>query len=107
MHYVLCRGSLKAGHYIPAASLTGAVLEDALRKICDTESILHPTSTKIDALNANLAKAGAYSKLVQKQITVYANIRNNADHGHFDQFKQIDVEAMIKWVRAFASEHLK
>jgi hypothetical protein len=98
---------LKTGYYIPAASLTGAVLEDTLRKICDAKSIPHPTSTKIDALNVDLARAGVYSKLVQKQITAYADIRNNADHRHFDQFKQADVEAMIKWVRAFASEHLK
>jgi len=98
---------LEAGYHVPAASLIGAVLEDSLRKLCDKTGIPLPASTKIDRLNADLAKANVYDKLVQKRITALADIRNNADHGHFDKFKKQDVEDMVKWVRAFAADNLK
>ena len=97
---------LKSDYCIPAASLTGAVLEDSLRKICEKNTIKVPDRTKIDSLNSELAKAGIYNKLVQKQITAQADIRNNADHGHFDKFTKDDVENMIKWVRRFELEYL-
>jgi len=58
-------------------------------------------------LTISLAKAEVYDKLVQKKITVIADIRNNADHGNFDKFKHEDVEDMIKWIRGFTTDYLK
>lgn len=95
------------GYHIPAASLAGGTLEDTLRKLCDKRKIPYPDKTKIDALNIALAKANVYDKLVQKQITAYADIRNNADHGHFDKVKSDDVADMLKWVRRFIRDHMK
>jgi hypothetical protein len=89
-----------------AASLAGAVLEDTLRKMCERNGISYPEKTKIDTLNATLAKAKVYDKLVQKQITAYADLRNNADHGHFDKLRTEDVEDLIRWLRRFVTEHL-
>jgi hypothetical protein len=48
-----------------------------------------------------------YSKLVQKRITALADIRNNADHGHFDKFSSDDVEDMVKWLRRFTADYLE
>ncbi len=96
-----------AGYHVPAASLGGAVLEDTLRKLCDKHGIPLPGSTKIDRLNAELARANVYDKLIQKRVTAIADIRNNADHGHFDKFKREDVEDMVKWIRSFAADYLK
>ena len=98
---------LAAGYYAPAASLAGAVLEDTLRKLCERHNVELPASTKIDRLNSNLARAGVYDKLVQKRITVLADIRNNADHGHFHKFAKSDVEDLVKWVRSFSSDYLQ
>lgn len=84
------------GYYVPAASLTGAVLEDTLRKLCEKRGLPHAVKTNIDRLNADLAKAGIYDKLIQKRIIALADIRNNADHGHFDKFDRDDVEDMVK-----------
>jgi len=94
------------GFHVPAASLAGAVLEDGLRKLSAKANLEVPEKTKIDRLNADLARAGVYSKLVQKNITAYADIRNNADHGHFDKFTSSDVESMVAWVGRFLTEHL-
>jgi hypothetical protein len=99
---------LKEGYFVPAASLTGAVLEDTLRKMCDQRpNISYPEKTNINMLNDLLAKDGVYNKLTQKEITAKADIRNNADHGNFDQFNGSDVKDMIVWVKRFASDHLK
>lgn len=98
---------LLAGYYIPAASLAGAVLEDTLRKLCEKHQISFPNSTKIDRLNIDLARAAVYDKLVQKRITALADIRNNADHGHFDKFTRADVEDMVKWIRNFSADSLQ
>jgi hypothetical protein len=98
---------LSTNYYVPAASLSGAVLEDILRKLCEKHQVPIPSSTKIDRLNADLARANVYDKLVQKRITALADIRNNADHGHFDKFTKADVEDMVKWVRNFSADYLK
>ena len=95
------------GYHVPAASLAGAVLEDTLRKMCESKGIVVPNKTKIDRLNADLAKAGAYNKLIQKRITALADIRNNADHGRFDEFTKDDVADMVAWVRKFTADHLE
>jgi hypothetical protein len=98
---------LSSGYHVPAASLSGAVLEDGLRRLCDTKGVAYPPKTKIDGLNNDLAKAGVYDKLIQKRITALADIRNNADHGHYEKFRQEDVEDMLKWVRRFLADYLK
>lgn len=97
---------LQYNYFIPAASLIGAILEDILRKLSEANGIEIPEKTKIDRLNADLAKAGAYDKLVQKRITALADIRNNADHGHFDKFTKEDVEDMMSFVKRFTADYL-
>jgi len=88
-----------------AASLAGAVLEDTLRKLCDINLISYPKKTKIDSLNIELARNGIYDKVNQKLITAYADIRNNADHGHFEKIRKEDVSDMINWIYKFISKY--
>ena len=97
---------LASGHHLPAASLTGAVLERALRKLCEARGIIPPSASTIDSLNADLARAGAYSTRVQERITVVAGIRDNADQGKSGACPREDVEGMARWVRAFAADSL-
>jgi len=95
------------GYHVSAASLAGAVLEDTLRKLCDKKNISYPDNTKIDTLNIALAKANVYDKLVQKEITAKADLRNNADHGNFGKIKPDDVADMIKWIGRFIRDYMK
>jgi hypothetical protein len=98
---------LKHGYHAPAASLYGAVLEDSLRTLCAAKEIHVPERTSIDRLNVELARAEVYNKHVQKRITALADIRNNADHGRFDQFKAEDVEDMLAWIKRFCADYLE
>ncbi len=94
-----------------AAVLLGAVLEDSLRKIADVNGVNILNSKgkplTIDPLNAALAKKGVYNALVQKQITSWANLRNDAAHGHFDSYDSAQVQQMLLFVQKFCADYLK
>jgi hypothetical protein len=94
-----------SGYYQSAAVIAGSVLEDGLRKLCKRNSIPLPDRPKLDQMNADLAKHGVYSKFIQKQITVLADLRNKAAHGLWDQFGKSDVEDMLRHVRSFMEGH--
>lgn len=97
------RELLEAGYKIPAAVVAGVVLETGLRSMCEARSL---DAGKLDRMNVALCKGGAYNLLVQKRITALADIRNNAAHGHPDQFSENDVKDMILYVESFLAENL-
>jgi hypothetical protein len=90
----------RASYLSAAAVIAGTVLETTLRQMCEDRGI--PTG-KLDKMNADLAKAGAYNSLVQKRITALAAIRNSAAHGRPQDFTKDDVAAMITDVERFAA----
>ena len=94
---------LSAGYAPAAAVIAGVVLETTLRQLCTDKGL--PVG-KLDRMNSELAKEGTYNLLVQKRITALADIRNNAAHGHPDQFKASDVSDMISYIENFVSEQL-
>src|SRR5690606_35514446 len=94
---------LKSGYYVSAAVICGVVLETALRELCDQAGIPHG---KMDKMNADLAKAGIYNKIVQKQLTAHASLRNSAAHGNQSEFTKQDVEQMLPAVEQFLAVHL-
>lgn len=95
---------LNQGYFTAAAVIAGSVLEDALRKLCVKNGIILSAKPKLDAMNADLAKAGFYNLLKQKQITALADLRNKSAHGQ-GGFTKEDVEAMIKDVRRFMEDY--
>lgn len=97
------RQLLSNGYHSAAAVIAGVVLETTLRQLCVENSL--PTS-KLDKMNADLAKAGIYNLLMQKRITALADIRNNAAHGKSTEFRRDDVSDMIEKVEAFITDYL-
>jgi hypothetical protein len=87
---------LASGYTTAAAVIAGVVLETGLREMCSDKAL---SIGPLDKMNVDLAKAGAYNKLAQKQITALADIRNSAAHGRADQFSKDDVANMIKEVQ--------
>lgn len=94
-----------AGYFQPSAVVIGAVLEDGLRKLCNSHGITLSAKPKLDGMNSDLAKAGVYNKLTQKKITALADIRNSAAHGKWTEFNKDDVEQMLAWVSQFMETH--
>lgn len=101
---------LGEGYKDAAAVILGAVLEDSLRKVADANdvSVLGPKGRRltIDPINAAVAKQGVYGPLVQKQVTSWANLRNDAAHGHFDKYDESQVKHMLLFVQKFCADYL-
>jgi hypothetical protein len=98
--------------HVPAAVLAGAVLEKTLRKLCEENQPpiqTVDTNRKPKTLNPlidDLKKANVFNEVKAKQLHSWADIRNKAAHGEFDQFKRTDVEQMIEGVKNFLADHL-
>lgn len=93
------------GYFQPAAVIAGSVLEDGLRKLCQRQGITVPPKPKLNTMNADLAKQGTYNLLMQKKITVLADLRNKAAHGQWEEFTKDDVADMIMQIRRFMEDH--
>ena len=99
--------------HVPAAVLSGAVLEKALRKLCGQQQPPIPVVTAngdhktLNPLIDDLKKAGLFNELKAKQLRAWADIRNKAAHGDFDQFNRGDVDQMLKGVANFLADYLK
>jgi hypothetical protein len=100
---------IQQGYKDPAAVVAGSVLEEHLRKLCDKHGIdvlkADGTPKKADALNSELAGAGAYSKLDQKSVTAWLDLRNKAAHGKYTEYTKEQVTLMLQGVRDFASRY--
>ncbi|MEZ8042444.1 hypothetical protein ACED25_23135 [Vibrio sp. 1F263] len=101
---------LEEGYKDAAAVTIGAVLEDGLRELSKKHgiSINKPNGSQktIDPLNTELAQNDIYSKLVQKQVTSFAHIRNKAAHGQYDEYDHSQVQMMLLFVQGFSEQHL-
>jgi hypothetical protein len=98
---------LKQGYKDPAASLIGAVLEDGLQRICSNQGITVKLKEDISSLNKKLADNDVYNRLTQKKLQVWNDVRNNADHGNFDEYGIDDVKDMLKGVQDFLESYLQ
>ena len=97
---------LEQGYKDPAAVLVGGVLEQHLRALCSVKSIAVSVSIrpkKADAMNAELAAAGAYNKLDHKSVTAWLDLRNKAAHAQYSEYTLEQVTTMLSGVREFAS----
>lgn len=97
--------------HVPAAVLAGAVLEDALRRLCQRQSpaidlMSNGRHKTLEPLITELYKADAFNKAKVDQLRAWAKIRNYAAHGEFQKFKRHEVEAMIAGVKNFIADHL-
>ena len=95
---------LSEGYKDPSAVLIGSVLEEHLRQLSAKAGISvenNGRQKKADALNSELAGAGAYSKLDQKSVTAWLDLRNRAAHGKYVEYTKEQVALMLQAVRDF------
>lgn len=97
---------LEQGYKDPAASLTGAVLEDGLRKIAKNNKIKLKSRENIVSLNQKITDAKVYNRLTQKRVQVWNDVRDNADHGNFSAYDSTLVKEMLDGVRGFLEKYL-
>ena len=92
----------------PAAVLTGSVLEEHLRKLAEKSNVAVTNDDgkprNAEAINTDLGKE-AYGVGEQKQVTAWLDLRNDAAHGHYDEYEHSRVAVMIDGVRDFLNRH--
>lgn len=95
-----------------AAVIAGSVLEEHIRQLCQSNGIDLEVSTangtkpkKADQMNADLAGASVYSKLDQKAVTMWFDLRNKAAHGKYSEYNQVQVENMIAGITEFMARN--
>lgn len=94
---------LKKGYKDPAAVVTGSVLEEHLRQLCNKNNISIEKSA--DLMNADLSKATVYNKLDQKSVTAWLDLRNKAAHGQYSEYTKDQVEVMLSGVTDFVTRN--
>lgn len=101
------------GYKDAAAVIAGGTLEAHLRQLClkygvDLE---YPTANgdlrikTADRMNADLAKASAYSLLDQKNVTAWLALRNSAAHAHYSEYTADQVALLVDSVRDFITRN--
>jgi len=109
---LLAEGQQGKFDHVPAGVLAGAVLERALRTLCERPEPQIPRVNargepkRLNLLIDDLKKAGAFNETKAKQLRGWAAIRNHAAHGEFDQFTRSDVEQLLHGVNNFIADHL-
>ena len=102
---------LNEGYKDAAAVITGSVLEDTLRELAVQNEIdinkNNGNFKTIGLLNNELSKEEVYDKFIQKQITSWVDLRNNAAHARYDKYDAEQVKMMLLFVQKFCSDYLK
>ena len=97
---------LEQSYKDPCAVLVGGVLEDHLRNLCQGRGIplqMSGKPKKADSMNNDLASAAVYSKLDQKNVTAWLDLRNKAAHGKYGEYNADQVRNLLVGVREFAA----
>ena len=100
---------IDSGYKDAAAVIAGSALEAQIRILCTKAKIANEVAKadgtaspkKADSMNSELASAGVYSKLDQKGITAWLDLRNKAAHGKYTEYQSAQVALMIAGVRDF------
>jgi hypothetical protein len=86
------------------AGLRGRSEHDDISDLPQGEVVRFVTRAR-DRLNADLAGGNVYSKLDQKNVTAWLDLRNKAAHGEYDRYSAPQVGLLISSVRNFITRN--
>lgn len=99
---------LEEGYKDPAAVMAGSVLEEHIRKLCEKHGIEiyiekddKLISKKAATLNTDLTKKQVITKLDEKAITAWLDLRNKAAHGKYEEYTKEQVGLLIQSITDF------
>jgi hypothetical protein len=109
---LLAEGQSGKYDHVPAAVLAGSVLEKSLRTLCDKQSpSISTVNDKGKPLTLNSLinvwkQNNLFNELTAKQLRAWADIRNSAAHGQFEEFNRSQVDQMIRGINDFLANHM-
>jgi len=103
---------LDEGYKDAAAVIGGSSLESHLRQLCNKNGISTTISTtsgtkpkKADQMNSELSSVNVYSKLDQKNVTSWLDLRNKAAHGNYSEYTKDQVDLFLKSIQDFITRN--
>jgi hypothetical protein len=103
---------LNDGYKDAAAVIGGGVLETHLRQLCIKHNIAldimvgsQMQAKKADRLNNDLVGNNVYSRLDQKNVTAWLDLRNKAAHAQYNEYTKDQVVLFLQGIRDFISRH--
>ena len=94
---------VKNGYYVAGMVLIGGVLEDHLRKMCETHSLVWSGKGSIAKYN-DLLKDKAYNQAVWRRIQSIGDVRNDAAHGNAKKVDEAEVQDALRFVRRILAD---
>ncbi|KAF0127405.1 MAG: hypothetical protein FD189_152 [Elusimicrobia bacterium] len=90
------------GNFLSAAVMCGAVLENALRRICESEN-LPPQAKALDlpGLCETLLARGALDREEHRQLMLKFSLKKLAEHCYSEKLNSDNVGEMIEWTGGF------
>jgi uncharacterized protein YutE (UPF0331/DUF86 family) len=95
----------EAGKKMEAAVLASAVMEDAIKRLCQKNGIDTQNKT-LDPLINTLKTQGIVGKVKAERLRSYAALRNQALHASWDTFDDRDLRQMIEGLQELIDTHL-
>jgi len=103
---------LGEGYKDAAAVIAGGTLEAHLRQLCVKNNIATEVATskgskakRAEQMNADLYKNHVYSKLDQKNVTAWLDLRNKAAHAKYDEYSADQVALLMPGIRDFITRN--
>jgi hypothetical protein len=103
---------LNEGYKDASAIMGGGVLENHIHNLCIKHEIEITTikegnlqQKKTNRLNNDLASAGIYGKLDQKNVTAWLDLRNSAAHAKYDNYLKEQVALLLQGIRDFITRY--
>ena len=90
------------GNFLSSAVMCGAVLENALRRLCESEGLSSQTeSSDFPRLCEALLAKGALDREEHRQLMLKFSLKKLAEHCYSEKLNSDNVKEMIDWTGAF------
>ena len=100
---------LSQGYFRASAVVAGVALESHLRKLAEKNQIPITSDNgkyvKADSLNGDLLKNQVIDKTMNKSITSWLGLRNDAAHPDANQINERMIDPMIAGIKVFIEKH--
>ena len=96
---------LEKSYLVAAAAVAGAALQQGLEELAKRHDLKLNTRENLDSLADKLLQAEVIDGLARRQLSLYAGVRNAADHGKTADLNKENVGNMVGGAVDFLARH--
>ena len=96
---------LERSYLLAAAAVAGAALQQGLEELAKRHGLKLSKRENLDSLADKLLQAEVIDGLERRQLSLYAGVRNSADHGKTAELSKENVGTMVSGAVDFLTRH--